>query len=491
VNQSPFPPSRGPTITVVLLVVGFLVMTAVAAVEFVQLQAANDRIEELEDQLGPEGQGGGGDGLFEQIADALKDLVGDVGKELAGLEGLPAADLLQCLGDGLSPRAEPAAGADAQVDAVAATVEDLRELEFQRTVEPTFLPPSETAARIRRAFLSEYTEGLADREERVLGAVGAVPAGTDLRRVRAEALGREVVGFYDPETGELVVKTGGPDLRPFERVTLAHELDHALTDQRLGIPLPDDLVAGTEDRDLAALSLVEGDATLTMQRYSATLSLEDQVGLVDPEAVAEAEAGLATLPHFLERELLFPYEEGLDFVCRLYAAGGWDAVNAAYDSPPQSSDEILFPDRYVDDVAPVDPPDPPSPGSGWNRRAGYQLGAAHLLWLFEAPGGDEALALSDPLDRVSAWAGGEVHLWTRGPDSALGIAIAERAGTDLCGSLRSWYGSSFDDDRQRGGARATTFDGPRQDAALSCGPDEVRLGIGPDVRTANRLAQTA
>lgn len=465
-------------------------MTAVAAVEFVQLQAANDRIEELEAELGGGGQTGG-DGLFEQIGDALKDLVGDLGKEFAGLEGLPAADLIQCLGDGLSQGSRPAEGDD-PVAAVAATVEDVRELEFQSPVQPTFLPPEKTAARIRQAFLSEYTEGLADREERVLGAVAAVPAGTDLRQVRAEALGREVVGFYDPETGELVVQTGGPELRPFERVTLAHELDHALTDQRLGIPLPDDLVAGAEDADLAGLSLVEGDATLTMQRYSTTLSVEDQVDLIDPQAVAEAQAGLATLPHFLQRELLFPYEEGLDFVCRLYAAGGWDAVNAAYESPPQSSDEILFPDRYIDDVGPVDPPDPSSPGTAWTPGTAYQLGAAHLLWLFEAPGGDPGRALSDPRDRVAAWAGGEVHLWTRGPDSAVGIVLAERAGTDLlCESVRSWYGSSFDDDGEVGSAGTTTFDGPRQDAALTCGPDDVRLGVAPDLRTAKRLTQTA
>jgi hypothetical protein len=488
VNPSPFPESRGPRAITILLVAGFLVMSAVAAVEFVQLQAANDRIEELEAQLGG---GGTGDekGFFEEIGAAIEDLVGNIGDDLAGLEGLPAVDLIRCLGGGTPREAAPATGVAAQVRAVAADVEDIRTLEFQQEVEPNFLPPAETAARVRRAFLSEYSEGLADREERILAAIGAVPAGTDLRQLRAEALGREVIGFYDPETGELVVKTGGPELRPFERVTLAHELDHALTDQRLGIPLPDDLVAGSEDRDLAALSLVEGDATLAMQQYSTTLSLQDQVGLVDPEAVAEAEAGLATLPHFLKRELLFPYEDGLDFVCRLFAAGGWDAVNAAYDRPPQSSDEILFPDRYVDDVAPVDPSDPPSPGGGWNAGAAYQLGAAHLLWLFEAPGGDPSRALSDPQERVSAWAGGEVHLWTRGSSSVVGIVIAERQGEDLCGSVRAWYGSSFDDDREGRAGGEATFDGPRQDAALACAPDEVRLGIAPDIQTARRLAQ--
>lgn len=467
-------------------------MTAVAAVEFVQLQAANDRIEELEEELGRGGQGGG-DGLFGEIGRAIEDLFGDLGQELGGLEGLPAADLVQCLsGDGLPATSEAAPGVDAQVEAVARSVEDIRELEFQRPVKPTFLSPEETAARVRETFLSEYTSSLADREERVLGALGAIPAGTDLRELRADALGREVIGFYDPETEELVVKSGGPELGPFERVTLAHELEHALADQRLGIPLPDDITAGTEDRDLAALSVVEGDATLTMQRYSATLPLEDQVGLVDPEAVAEAEAGLAQLPHFLQRELLFPYEEGLNFVCRLYAAGGWDAVNAAYDRSPESSDEILFPDRYLEGTPPADPADPTGPGSGWKPGGAYQLGAAHLLWLLEAPGGEPSRAAGDPKTQVSAWAGGEVHLWTQGAESAIGLALAERAGRDdLCGSVRAWYGNSFDNDREGGATGAATFDGPQQDAVLSCGPDETRLGIGPDLRIARRLASAA
>ncbi|HEV3473905.1 MAG TPA: hypothetical protein VG602_00855 [Actinomycetota bacterium] len=471
----------------ILLVAGFLVMTAVAAVEFVQLQVANDRIEELEDQVG--GGGGDGDGLFGEIGDALEDLLGNLGEELGGLEGLPAADLLQCLEAGPPPQeAAPGGGVGGQVDAVARSVEQIRELRFEQPVRPTFLSADRTADRVRETFLSEYNPSLADREQRVLIALGAIPAGTDLRQLRAEALGREVIGFYDPETGELVVKSGGPELGAFERVTLAHELEHALADQRLGIPLPDDITAGSEDRDLAALAVVEGDATLTMQRYSTTLSPGEQIELIDPEAVAEAEASLAKLPHFLQRELLFPYEEGLNFVCRLYAAGGWESVNAAYDQPPESSDEILFPDRYVEGIAPVDPADPPGPGSGWRPAARYQLGAAHLLWLFEAPGGDPSRAVGDAQARVSAWAGGEIHLWTQGADSALSVIVAERSGKDdLCGSVQEWYGASFGDDTEDSAAGRVTFDGPDQDAVLACAPDEIRLGIGPDVRTAQSL----
>ncbi|HZB04907.1 MAG TPA: hypothetical protein VE737_11380, partial [Actinomycetota bacterium] len=51
------PPRRGPTVAIILLAVGFLASTTAAVVEFVQLRAAREEIEEL--KAGAEGRGGG------------------------------------------------------------------------------------------------------------------------------------------------------------------------------------------------------------------------------------------------------------------------------------------------------------------------------------------------------------------------------------------------------------------------------------------------
>jgi hypothetical protein len=462
-------------VAIALLVIGFLVASVVAVVEFVQLQAANERIEELEASPGSDGDGG----LFEGFEDIFGDLLGE------GQGG--SVDVFECIG-GLGLGGD--GGGGTSIEAIAAEVERIRELRFDRVPEAEFLTGEQTGERVRELFLEEYTPEVADIEQRMLTALGAIPRGTDLRELRAEALGGQVAGYYEPETGELVVRGSGGDLGAVDRITLAHELDHALTDQNLAIPLPDELELGQEDANLAALAVVEGDATMVMQRYSAGLGLDEQLELLDPEAIAEAEAGLSGLPVYLQKELLFPYEQGLEFVCHLYLEGGWEAVNRAYEQPPTTTAQILFPERYAAGEAAVDPRDPSSPGKGWREIAHLELGAANLLWLFEAPGGVEGRpGVPDPRAAAGSWAGGELRLWTDGGETAVGVALTERPGEQLlCRSVTEWYGSSFQDDAERGTKDGRfTADGAAQDAVVTCGEDEVRLGIAPDLRTAGKV----
>jgi hypothetical protein len=475
----------------VLLAVGFVASTTIAVVEYVQLRQARQDLEELRARQ----DAGGGGGLFGELGEIFEEAVGDLGESLGGA---PGRGTLACLAPPEPFSGEPIGDlpVDQQVTAIADQVERLRGLRFTEPVEPRFVSPEESAARVRELFLEEYTEVIGDIEARILGALGAVPPGTDLRQLRADLLGQQVTGFYDPETGQLVVRRAGPALSMNDRVVLAHELDHALTDQALGIPLPDDLRAGQEDVDLAATALVEGDATLLMQQYMLSAPFGDQLGALDPSAFTEAieaQAELADLPPYLVNELTFPYEDGLEFVCALYEEGGWAAVDRAYEDPPTGSLEILFPDRYRDGVGTTDASDPAGPGPGWVPRAATQLGAANLLWLFEAPGGEPSRALDPATARaaVEDVAGGEVHLWVRGPRSAVAVRLVEAPSADgLCQAIRTWYDATIDGDRVTGGPdtgyRAV---GGSQSAAISCSEDEVRLGIAPDLGAARALVR--
>jgi hypothetical protein len=485
-------------VAIALLTAGFLVAVTVAVVEFVQLRSANERIAELESELAGarDGQGPGGD-LFGELGELFEDVLGENAEDLfgqgdgGGLFG-DQAELLQCLGGGGFPGfggggEEPTGSPDQQVDQIAQRVEELRGLLFEKDVDAEFLTSEETGRRVRALFLEEYTAEIADAEQRVLAALGAIPRGTDLRDLRARALGRQVAGFYEPETGELVVRLTGQEITALDRLTLAHELDHALTDQTLGIPLPDEHRAGREDEDLAALAVVEGDATLTMQQYSASLSLGEQLELFDPAAIARAEAGLSDMPFYLEQELLFPYQEGLSFVCGLYEEGGWGAVNRAYDDPPGSSAEILFPERYGDGDPPAAPRPPADPnGRAWQPAGLRQFGAANLLWLFSGPGDDPARALPAPQAAAGEWAGGAVYHWTRGPETTVSLVLEDRPGGGrLCDSISDWYRRAVTGDREQldAGPELVTS-GPSQHAVLTCEGGEVRLGIAPRYSTA-------
>lgn len=480
------PDRRGRFTLIALLVAALLVASTIAIVELVQLRAANERIEELESRPGSsaQGQGEGDGGLFGDFDDIFEDLLGDSGGLFEGAGDL--GSLIECIGNPFAGSGE----AGTSVEEIARQVEGIRELTFDREVEPSFLSDDEMNSRVRELFLEEYTPKLADIEQRILTTLGAIPPGTDLRELLSGAVGQQVAGFYEPETGELVVRQSGSEPSAIDRITLAHELDHALTDQALGIPLPDDPQLGAEDSSLAALAVVEGDATLAMQRYSATLGFAEQFELLDPATIAQAEAGLEDFPYYLEQQLLFPYEQGLNFVCGLYAEGGWEAVNRAYEDPPDSTAQILFPERYMEGGQPVDPRDPGRPGEGWERVGKFELGAANLLWLFSAPGGDPTKALADPRAAADEWAGGEVELWSDGERTALGLYLAQEGGDSgtLCEAVDEWYRASVPDDTEQvPDPYYLLADGSVKDAALFCPGSEVFLGIAPELATARAL----
>jgi hypothetical protein len=326
--------------------------------------------------------------------------------------------------------------------AVAREVERMRRLRFRRLPRPRYLPRPKFERRIKRE-LDEYPSAELAADARALVALGAVPRGTNLKTLMKRTLPGQIAGFYDPASGELVIgSTARKGLDAVERLTLAHELEHALADQTLNLPayLEDEHVPDRrEDVELAALSLIEGDATLLTEAFAIEhLSTAEALRSLGPALAAERE--FKRLPHYLQASMVFPYEDGLTFVCRVFERGGWRAVDRAYRKPPTTSAQIMFPERYFAREGVRNAPDPQPPGSAWKLVEEQAFGAANLLWLFEAPGGVRERRLSDARERAAAWAGGELRVFTRGATTVLGLSLVERRGErDLCASMRAWF----------------------------------------------------
>jgi hypothetical protein len=456
---------RWAIVALALLTVGVLVGVAFLAV-FGARQVVR-RIGEIE--IEPPG---GDEFSFSDVAACLRKVESEIGQGLDTGEQSEAADPIKAVGD---------------------RVELIRGLEFTKPVEPRFLTSGEFTRRVTRDFEREFTSEEAAVNSRLLGLLGAMPAGADLKELISGALGAGVLGFYDDDSGELVVRESGGDrsLSADEEVVLAHELDHALTDQVLDLPaIVDDDDPGTEDSSTGALSLVEGDASLVDTVYArAGLSTEERGGIGAPLSKGSQSSQLQTLPHFIQRELSFPYMEGLQFVCHLFSNGGWQRVDAAYKELPQTSAQILFAERYDSKEAALDPPDPAPLDAPWKVERKFALGAAPMLFLFEAPGGDTGRAVNSPLQSASSWAGGELELWSRNEASAAGIALMQRPGGRLCDAVKSWYSKAFPTSRAAPAeiGEVLAVDGVDQDAVIRCSGTEVRVGIAPDLATARAL----
>jgi len=498
------------SVVIAVAVIGVLVLiaaTAFALARSLQLASARGRVAALESELAqarsaeeppdeaPSEDNPFGDLFGDGEDNPFGDLFGeDATEDFGDLFGEDAQQLAECIQPTgqLGGRDVVDGDVGRQVDQIAAIVSDLRELEFTRVPRPQFLDERQISARLREEVRDEYTPRDAQLDARVLSALGAVPRDIDLLALQTDLLTTQVAGFYDPETDELVVRAAGADqgLTPTAQTVLAHELEHAVADQRLELPV--DVTENTSQGDaaLAALSVIEGDATLASQQFSIVgLSLPEQLQLnTDPDA-RDAQRQLERVPHYLAQSLQFPYDAGLRFVCSQYLSGGWDVVDATYDNLPTTSAEIMDPARYGTPA--TDPRDPGRLGGRWRRARTTTLGAADLLWLFEAPGDDDGQALDDPRGRALAWTGGDLAIWTNGNATAIGVALTQQQTEGpLCDSVTTWYQRAFPastDAPTRRGERLVRQG--EQSAVVACAGDEVRLGIGPDVPTARALVR--
>lgn len=113
-------------------------------------------------------------------------------------------------------------------------------------------------------------------------------------------------------------------------------------------------------------------------------------------------------PAFLQEDFLFPYVYGQGFVEYLYDIGGWDAINAAYSNLPVSTEQILHPERYPNDV-PNNPDHPdlsPILGDQWRELDSGVMGEWYT-YLILAHGRDPNARLDDTEAQIASdgWEG--------------------------------------------------------------------------------------
>jgi hypothetical protein len=297
-------------------------------------------------------------------------------------------------------------------------------LPIKSTVKRQITSRAEVESYLKGKFEEDAGAKRMQRDEIVLKKFGLLDHDFALKPFLLALLTEQVEAYYDSKT-KTVNMLDWVDIEE-QKPVLAHELTHALQDQRVDLDkwndqTPDDVSLNSpgdtdhlakDELDTARDAVVEGQATAVMMDY--ILKPMGKSLVKDPEVMdfvkqqmsaSDNSPVLARAPLLLSESLLFPYREGLSFEQDVWMDQGQTAAfSGALDRPPTSTWEIMNPREYEHRSTPAVPLLPdihPLVDKLYKPYDIGQVGQLDLHILAKIFGGEKAAG-----DLTPAWNGG-------------------------------------------------------------------------------------
>jgi len=292
------------------------------------------------------------------------------------------------------------------VDSLIPLVEQAVGIEFKKPPRFATRTKAEVQAYLHAKLEQEFPASKVAGVQAAYRLLELLPDTLDLRALLLPLYAEQVAGYYDPDSMTLYAIEGAK--RDQLSLVLAHELVHALQHERL--PLETMLKDVTNaDRLAASQAVLEGHATVAMLG----VVMPDRSALSDPdfwqayrEQVKQAQTSMpvfSSAPVIIREGLVFPYLAGAEFM------RWWDMELERGPLPsreelPQSTEQILHPDRYKRGDVPVE--------VRFSQRANGvihedTMGELELqIWSAEMRGGGEVLS-----DLPLGWGGDRFRLY--------------------------------------------------------------------------------
>lgn len=327
-----------------------------------------------------------------------------------------------------TPAASPSASSAPDATPDRDTLATLREIEEQvREIRglpapeiglPEIITRAQLAGELERLFAENYPEAKRERDNVTQRALGLLEEGQDVAALQLELQSAQVLGFYDDDERRMVIVSDA-GLDAAAKLTYAHEYTHALQDAAFGLDSLETDAEGEDDRHLARVALVEGDALVVMWTWAFQhLSREEQLEAGDQDLPDTSGS-----PSWLTDTLLFPYGAGLEWV--LPQVGDltrpdFSAIDQAYADPPDSTEQILDLEKWRGREAPIAVEGPELAaqlGDDWTEVESTPLGEATIAINLEYLGLPAEVA-----DAAAEGWGGDRLVVAEGPDDAFALA---------------------------------------------------------------------
>jgi hypothetical protein len=349
---------------------------------------------------------------------------------LAGLTALASCNTLPAD----PPPADSIADRAAALEPLVARI---RDLSFKQDV-PVAEQDRSTLKSVLDEAIAKDWDASGALQERAWKQFGLLPREFDWRAKSTDYVKERTGGYYDPATKRLYAiadqaDADDSDAEDGRMWVLAHELTHAVDDQHFDLGTSDATFAHDDDRALAFRSVCEGNATdvgteVLLDRFGFPGSTASPLLRAFPWLAAKIAGGtlgrlsingnkLVTInddgdaPAVIQAETGFQYAQGWGFTNRIRSEFGWESVNAAFANPPESTEQVIYPERFLDRL---DRPHliemPPAP-AGFREVYQQSLGLMRTRVL---------LADRDGGDSIDGWDGDRYVLWETPTGDALG-----------------------------------------------------------------------
>jgi hypothetical protein len=254
-----------------------------------------------------------------------------------------------------------------RVDTILKFVSTDTGLPIQHSVKRKLLTRTEINQYLTAKFDEDQGAKRLERAEIVLKKFGLLDRDFHLQPFLISLLTEQVAGFYDNKTKTVnLLDWIEPDA---QEPVLAHELTHALQDQKVDLAKwseagsndiaknvqEDNQHIATDEGDTARDAVAEGQAMVVFLDYSLrgtgkTLADSPEVADKMKDSIADPSGSpiLARAPLLLQQSLLFPYSEGLSFEDAVLLKGGKEAAfSGTLANPPTSTFEVMHPAAFL------------------------------------------------------------------------------------------------------------------------------------------------
>ena len=326
----------------------------------------------------------------------------EVASQAASQEPAPAVTLAEAL-----------AALDKLTSRVAQNVIKLRTLDPGEEIDTQLRTRDQLDVITKGFFRRETLRQQVFEAQELYKALDLMDDGQDLEAILVGIQLQQVSALFDDESEAVYVLSDTTSIGPVEELAYASAYMGGTQQKLFDISkLRRESIDFGTDSFRAVNALIVGDVAQVGKGYITTVFTRDQAAELSKPL---PENKLLTAPRIVREAVLFPINEGADFVAELFGTDkrGWDGVNDAYSNPPMSTEQILHPEKYFSHEEPQRTTVlniAPQLGKGWVQISANTMGEFLIGAYLE-----EHLDSTQAADAAAGW-GGDRYSLLSGPE---------------------------------------------------------------------------